>query len=415
MNQLFKDRKLPIILLSNICASIGSGMIMIAIPFMFLQKEGGAVSFGYMTIAVTIGLFITTPLVGSLIDKHSRKRILLVSMTGACIITAFFALGGGNAGGGSTAVWQLSVLFIVASFYYHLFYPTMFALNQELFEPEQYKTVNGLMEIQGQTAAVLAGVLAAILMPILPFTYLLSINAIAYLLSIGILLFLPYTHSLKQRPPGPNGVSLRFRNEGLEFLKQRPILFVFLLCSFMPFIGVMVTNYLFPIYIDDILALGAAAHGIKSFTYGIGAVLAGILLPICLRKWEHHSLIMILTWMYTGVVCMFVFVIHPIVFFVGIVFYAIGNAGIRVARNSFMMHHVPNDRIGRVDSVFRTCGLAIRIMLLTFFTQLVAGEQVLVSFYLLVALLVVSSGTITFIYGKLQTKRTTPFIALKKA
>ncbi|MBA2871919.1 hypothetical protein HNQ85_002209 [Anoxybacillus calidus] len=69
---------------------------------------------------------------------------------------------------------------------------------------------------------------------------------------------------------------------------------------------------------------------------------------------------------------------------------AAGNAGTRVARSSLMMECIPNDKIGRVDSLFRAVGLMIRILLLSVFTGAVSLESVMMPYAILGAVLSVS-------------------------
>jgi hypothetical protein len=73
---------------------------------------------------------------------------------------------------------------------------------------------------------------------------------------------------------------------------------------------------------------------------------------------------------------------------------AAGNAGTRVARSSLMMECIPNDKIGRVDSLFRAVGLMIRILLLSVFTGAVSLESVMTPYAILGAVLSVSLLTV---------------------
>lgn len=58
-----------------------------------------------------------------------------------------------------------------------------------------------------------------------------------------------------------------------------------------------------------------------------------------------------------------------VIFLYGLaIFHAVGNAGTRVARNVLMMEEIPNEVMGRVDSLFRLIGTGIRILLLMLFT-----------------------------------------------
>ena len=71
--------------------------------------------------------------------------------------------------------------------------------------------------------------------------------------------------------------------EGIRFMKKRPKLFWFLLATYMPFIGVMMANYLIPVYISDILKANASVYAIEGMMYGVGAVVAGICIPLIMK------------------------------------------------------------------------------------------------------------------------------------
>ena len=60
--------------------------------------------------------------------------------------------------------------------------------------------------------------------------------------------------------------------EGIHFMKNRPKLFWFLLATYMPFIGVMMANYLIPVYISDILKANASVYAIEGMMYGVGYI-----------------------------------------------------------------------------------------------------------------------------------------------
>lgn len=59
-----------------------------------------------------------------------------------------------------------------------------------------------------------------------------------------------------------------------------------------------------------------------------------------------------------------------------------------------MMELIPNDKTGRVDSLFRAVGLMIRMLLLSIFTGAVSLESVMVPYAILSAVLFVSLLTV---------------------
>lgn len=109
-----------------------------------------------------------------------------------------------------------------------------------------------IMEIEGQLATVISGGAASLLLTKVPLYWILCLDACTYAVAIACLFFIPYHRSVR------NSETHSFWNkmtEGCRYMKARPLLFCFLLASFMPFIGVMMTNYLHPIYITDVMNL----------------------------------------------------------------------------------------------------------------------------------------------------------------
>ena len=124
--------------------------------------------------------------------------------------------------------------------------------------------------------------------------------------------------------------------------------------------------------------------------YGVGAVVAGICIPL-IMKYVKTEVSIVMT-MFIYVISITAMIIEPSVLFLyGLaIFHAIGNAGTRVARNVLMMEEIPNEVMGRVDSLFRLIGTGIRIVLLMLFTAIVSKVGVMVPFYLLSFILILS-------------------------
>lgn len=179
----------------------------------------------------------------------------------------------------------------------------------------------------------------------------------------------------------------------------RPTMFLFLLFSIMPFIGVMVTNYLFPVYLRDVLKASASAYGIESMIYAIGAIIAGMFIPVLARKIGNEKTIILSVITYTIAISLIVLVNLPL--YLSLMFFiAVGNSGARVARNSFLMDQIPNEIIGRVDSLFRSIGLLFRIVLLALFTQMISSDLIIYCFIILSGLLIVASGFVILSWKK---------------
>ncbi|WP_313894278.1 MFS transporter [Psychrobacillus sp.] len=394
MKNLYSDSRFRLIIFANIASSIGSGITMIAIPWMLVSSNDGNAVFGYVTICMTIISFLITPLIGNLIDKMSRKKLLLTSKIVSLVVLLLFSLIGFV--GLTYEVWHYIIIYIIGSLYYTIFYPTMFALNQEVFNKDQYKSLNGTMEVQGQLSSVIAGALASILLSKWDLQYILLLNVLSYGTAIYFYVKIPYVRvkvsSVKETTKSKG-------TDGLVYILKRPAMFLFLLFSMMPFIGVMVTNYLFPVFLADVLQVSGSFYGIQGMIYGVGAVVAGIIVPIIASKLGNEKTIVYGVIIYTIAISLVIVSNLPI--FLSLMFFiALGNSGARVARNSFLMDQIPNELIGRIDSLFRTIGLLFRIVLLSIFTGMVSAGLIVYCFIALSGVLVVASIFVIYSWKK---------------
>ncbi|WP_214483586.1 MFS transporter [Bacillus sp. SM2101] len=395
MSTLFQDQRLYKILSANIFSSIGTGVTMIAIPWLLVTEKGGAVILGFATICMTIAQFILAPYIGYMIDKLSRRAILIVGEVIGSIIISLFAIYG-IVNGNDYELWMLIVLFAMGGLYYSLFYPTMFAFNQEIFTKEQYKSLNGVMEIQGQLSTVIAGGIATILISRVDLSLILLLDAMTYGGAALMFYLIPYKRAQES---GQSNDSLLYKlAEGYHYMKKSPMLFLFFLASFMPFIGVMVSNYLNPIYIANVLEADASAYGTSGMIYGVGAIVAGIIIPLFAKKIGNERSIVITVCIYSIAITMLAIFPYLWVFYIVKLFTAFGNAGTRVARNSLLMELIPNDKIGRVDSLFRVIGLGIRIVLLIVFTRIISDTSAIIPFGILSVVLLVAAMTVIITY-----------------
>ena len=104
--------------------------------------------------------------------------------------------------------------------------------------------------------------------------------------------------------------------------------------------------------------------------------------------------------MFIYVISITAMIIEPsVIFLYGLaIFQAVGNAGTRVARNVLMMEEIPNEVMGRVDSLFRLIGTGIRIVLLMLFTAGVSKAGVMLPFYVLSCISIFSLESLFIMY-----------------
>jgi MFS family permease len=367
MRTLLRDTRVQRLLVANTLGSIGSGITIFSVPWLLVHQPDGNAAFRWITIATTMVLFAIMPYYGAWVDRHSRKAALLTSEAWGFLAMGTMAVVGFMLGGFGTG--QLMAIYFCGMFYYSLHYPAKFAFVQQIFDRSQYQALTGLLEIQGQTAMMIAGGLGGWLVEHVPLWVILVFDACTYLASFAIQSTIPYeaTHLQAVAP----GTALRPVSvwgsvaEGWRWLRDRPRLTVFLTCSLMPFIVVMVGNYLFPIYVAQTLHAGAGWFAGGEIAFAVGAILAGLILPRLIAQHSAATTIpgTIISFL-LGLIVIFV-VQHPMAYLAASVLCGFGNAGCRVARSALMLNLVPNAVMGRVGVFYNVLDRVLRTALVS--------------------------------------------------
>lgn len=360
MKELLQDFRIRRLLLANITGSIGSGITIIAIPWLLIQRDNGEQLYGYVTIATTIALFALVPHYGAWLDRHSRKAAMLAGEIFGAVCT--LAMAGWMLVTGETATWQLLFLFFSGMLYYTLHYPAKFAFVQQIFERKHYQQLMGLLEIQGQTASMLAGGLAGLMLEHVSFTIILLVDAGTYLCSYFIQRTIPY-EATHLATAGPRTGVWADLTEGLRWLGARPKFTMFIICTLAPFVAVMVGNYLFPIYVQKILQAPATVFGLGEMAFALGAICAGLIGPRLLDRLPPATVALVMMGIFIAGLGVLSGLHTVATFYLALLLLGIGNAGSRVARGTVMLHEVPNAIMGRVNVVFTAVDRVLRTSL----------------------------------------------------
>lgn len=360
MQALLQDSRVRRLLLANTLGSIGSGVTIFAVPWLLVRQPEGNVAFRWATVGTTLVLLLLTPLYGAWLDRHSRKTALLAGEAWGFCATAGMALAGWLAGGFSTP--QLMAVYFAGMVYYSLHYPAKFAFVQQTLPPSQYQSLMGLLEVQGQTAMMIAGALGGILVDRVPLWVILAADAGTYLASFLIQATLPYTPTHLQ-PAGERPHFWRGLTAGVSWLAARPRLAVLLTCTLMPFVVVMSGNYLFPIYVAQTLQAGALTFAGGEMAFAAGAIVAGLALPRLLSRHSAATTLPATMLIFLAGMLLLLVLQLPAAFILAAALIGCGNAGCRVARSALLLRVVPQEVMGRVSSFYQILDRLLRTAL----------------------------------------------------
>ncbi len=410
MQDLLRDTRVRRLLVANTLGSIGSGITIFAVPWLLVHEPDGNAAYRWVTIATTIVLFVVSPYYGAWVDRHSRKTALLASEAWGFAATAAMALLGLALGGFS--VWQLMAVYFAGMLYYTLHYPAKFALIQQMFDRSQYQSLTGLLEIQGQTAMMIAGGLGGLLVAHVPLWVILAFDAATYAASFALQSTLPYT-ATHLAPAGAAAVAVAGASatattgpapvstarvsaargvwtavgEGWRWLVDRPLLGLFFTCTLIPFVIVMAGNYLLPIYVAQTLRAGPGWFAAGEIAFALGAIAAGFMLPRLIGRHSASDTLPGTMLVFLAGLLIVLVAPYPLAFLVAGLLLGFGNAGTRVARSALLMHLVPNHMMGRVGGFYQVLDRVLRTLLVM--AMVVIDTRGPVAGYLILAVLAV--------------------------
>lgn len=208
-------KALYLLLSANAVSGMAQGISMLAIPWYFADVLKQSSTFGIMYGTATILSLFWGLYVGTLIDKYSRKNIFLtISIVGTLFIGSIAAFGFYN--NGLSAI-GIGAVFCYTMFVYNIHYPTLYAFGQEISDKKDYRKINSLIEVQGQSTSIIAGALAAVLITgintdflaklgLESFDFLLIepwqmheiflLDAVTYALALGLISLIKYEKAL---------------------------------------------------------------------------------------------------------------------------------------------------------------------------------------------------------------------------
>jgi Na+/melibiose symporter-like transporter len=384
MVTIWSDPKARLILTGNFLLVVGAGITFMAVPWLLIQRLNGNAILGYSNAAVTLLILFLLPYFGKIVDRYSRKRVVLVYLGSAVVLDVLIVAV--ILTSGSTETWELLTVFCFGSLGASVYYPAQFALSQEVIAPERYESLSGAIEIQWQAGSMLAGALGAWLIAVVPFWGVLCIDAAAYLTALLIMSRLQYQRAQERSMAPASAWTMLI--EGLQYLRGRPRLSVVMLASYLPFLAIMVGNFLSPIFVREVLRGGPQVYGIGEVSYAVGATLAGLSVPAI-----NARIGLVATLLCTIAVYGVAASLNPIapiamVFFVSYVLQGWGNAGSRVARTILVLKTVPNGVVGRVNLFYSAFERMLRSTALALVTAMLPAWGAANSYWVLAVIAV---------------------------
>jgi len=408
---LKNTKSLYTLFLANGVSSFAQGITMLSIPWYFTSRGESSLFIAFFAF-VTLGSLFWGLYAGALIDGFNRKDIFLgTNFIQGLIVMSVASLGFKEGVLPSTLVL---LVFGMIFFGYLIHYPNLYAFAQEISDSSDYTRVASWIEVVGQTTAIAAAALAAVLLEgvdgisldLLGLKIHLSVfiekwemheifllDAVAYFLSFAIIIFIKYVPAIVLIEHDEVGIFASMK-EGYDYLKKNALINLFGLCSYSIFVIVLVELFsLVPLYIKNHLHGSAYILGTSELMYAGGSLISAFVIRKLFAKMTIPRSIIVMTMITTFAFYLSAFSGAVWLFYVVCFLKGFVNSGSRIFRVSYLFRLVPVDLTGRVNSMFNVYTTIFRmVFILTFvFPFFSQGSNVTYAYLIL--------GTFTLIAG----------------
>jgi MFS family permease len=326
----------------------GNGIFRVALPLEVLRLTGNPFDLALVLAVDQIPTVLFLLIGGALVDRLSRRKIMLVSdvVNGLVVLAVAVLIGTGH-----VVLWHLLVLALVSGIATAVYLPAAGAIVPELVPAELLASANSLMLLSQSLGQFLIGPLfGGILVALAGTGWAFGVDSVSYLVSAGCLALL---RNLPALAPIEEGSSVRSEIlTGVRYSKQRRWLWWNMLAmgagnlaAYLPLFVVL------PLLVKDVFKADSMGLGLVYAASGVGGAVAS--LYVKRRKQPARTIAAMWIAMAGGSVSVCLLGASPVLW-LAIVFSATMWAGVtygNILWFTVLQERVPPELLGRVMSL----------------------------------------------------------------
>ena len=231
-----------------------------------------------------------------------------------------------------------------------LFWPTAQAFVQEIVEEEEYFDANKLLSASYQVGSILGASMGGFIVHLYNPIVALWINVGTYLISAILISLAPFTHTRFKKDQPKLFDSLKV---GFIYLKGKTNILILGLTTILSDVAIWGSLSVLTITISkEIFDKGTWGYGLLDGLYGIGALLSTVIVGYFSTKLGRGNYL-VSCYVVAGLMC-YIVPIMPSIYLAALVFSLMGlhNNSARIIVRTIFMENIPNEIMGRVQTIF---------------------------------------------------------------
>ena len=347
MLNLLKNKTFLLFFFGNVISLIGFGLHIIAVSWMVLEKTGSEYTLGKIMASATAPGLVLALFAGVIIDRVNRKWLLVnLDIFRMIVVVSFLAVLLQN----EFRLWYLYPVVVLMGLGNSLFWPTAQAFVQEIVAEEEYFDANKLLSASYQVGSILGASMGGFIVHLYDSLIALWINVGTYFISAILISLAPFVHKRFNNNQSKLFDSLKV---GFSYLKEKTSILVLGLTTILSDVAIWGSLSVLTITISkEIFNKGTWGYGILDGLYGIGALLSTVLVGYFSKKLGRGQYLAI-CYVIAGLMC-YIAPIMPSIYLAAIVFSLMGlhNNSARIIVRTIFMENIPNEIMGRVQTIF---------------------------------------------------------------
>ncbi len=212
-------RSFSVVWLGQLVSFLGSAMTSFAIIFFAYDVTSSATVVSLVGVAAFAPIIVVSPIAGTLVDRWTRKRVMMLADGGAATSTAALLILHTT---GQLQVWHLYPAVAVAGAFGAFHFPAFSAAITLMISKKHYARASGMMSLAGSFSAFLAPILGALLLRLVGLGLVLAIDlaSFAFAVSTVLAVHIPQPASTEEGLAG-RGSFMRETAYGFRYILQR--------------------------------------------------------------------------------------------------------------------------------------------------------------------------------------------------
>lgn len=405
-----RNKNFIIIVIGQIISLFGNAIQRFSMSLYLLEFIGSTAAFANILAISTIPYILFAPIAGRLSDKINRKKIMVYLDLFCSILIGIYAL---ILLRGRDSELIVAIVMFMLSVCYTLYGPAVVSSIPQIVEEDKLTSANGIINQVGSVVNFLGPILAGVLYGLVGIKLIVVINAISFLVSAIMELFLDIPDVVKTDEDTDKGkvLSMDFikksfidMGDSFIYLKKEKKIILGIIASYAlcNIFLVPILSIVAPYFINILLELPSQVYGVVEGICVLGMILGGFWISIkpkmFLMKKVHYTYIP----MIVGVTLMATLGFIRLNNYVLAGLFGVSGMAIMLSLSlsnvltlTFIQQEVPSNMLGRV-SAFSTAVATISVAP----GQLLFGQVIDMGIHIGVILIItaiVNGGLILFV------------------